>query len=146
MSIRPGTTGGAGAKLNSASASPDSPATSCGLFGTLGKDGHRLFATRLVRLFAYGFLSVVLVLYLVEAGLSEARIGLLLTLLGDTAVSLWLTTTADRFGRKRTLVAGPLFASPALMGVPFFLAGGLKIVYDLVLWRSFRSLKPPEEP
>ncbi len=41
--------------------------------------------------------------------------------------------------------AGPLFASPALMGVPFLLAGGLKIVYDLLLWRSFRALKPPEE-
>ena len=44
------------------------------------------------------------------------------------------------------VIAGPLLASPALMGVPFFLAGGLKIVYDLLLWRSFRALKPPEEP
>lgn len=39
------------------------------------------------------------------------------------------------------VVAGPLLASPALMGVPFFLAGGLKIVYDLLLWRSFRRLR-----
>ncbi len=42
-------------------------------------------------------------------------------------------------------VAAPLIGSPALMGAPFLLAGGLKIVYDLLLWRGFRSLKPPEE-
>jgi hypothetical protein len=43
------------------------------------------------------------------------------------------------------LAAGPLYASAALSGVPFLVAGGLKILYDLVLWRSFRTLKPPEE-
>ncbi|MBI3762408.1 MAG: MFS transporter, partial [Chloroflexi bacterium] len=40
---------------------------------------------------------------------------------------------------------GPMLASAALMSVPFFLAGGLKIVYDLSLYRSFRSHRPPEE-
>jgi MFS family permease len=80
-----------------------------------------LFATRAVRLFAYGFLSVVLVLHLAAAGLDEARIGLLLTLtlLGDTALSLAITTRADRVGRRRMLLlgaalmifAGALFAS-----------------------------------
>jgi len=29
--------------------------------------------------------------------------------------------------------------------VPFLLAGGLKIVYDLLLWRDFRRVKPEEE-
>jgi predicted MFS family arabinose efflux permease len=43
------------------------------------------------------------------------------------------------------LVAGPLYASAALAGVPFLVAGGLKIVYDLLLYRSFRGLRPPEE-
>jgi MFS family permease len=43
------------------------------------------------------------------------------------------------------LLAGPLFAVPALASVPFFVAGGLKIVYDLLLWRDFRKVKPPEE-
>ena len=43
------------------------------------------------------------------------------------------------------LIAAPLFAVPGLASVPFFLAGGLKIVYDLALWRAFRSHKPPEE-
>ena len=78
------------------------------ILSALTADGRRLFGTRIARLFAYGFLSVVLVLYLVQAGLSEERVGLLLTLtlLGDTAVSLWLTTGADRFGRRRTLLVG----------------------------------------
>jgi MFS family permease len=72
------------------------------------RDVHVLFVTRFVRMFAYGFLSVLLVLYLAQAGLSEAKIGLLLslTLIGDIGVSLWLTTTADRFGRRLTLVVG----------------------------------------
>jgi MFS family permease len=71
-------------------------------------DVSRLFATRAIRLFAYGLVSVVLVLHLVAAGLDEARIGLLLTLtlLGDTALSLWITTRADRGGRRRMLVLG----------------------------------------
>jgi len=43
------------------------------------------------------------------------------------------------------VIAGPLYASATLSGVPFFLGGGLKIVYDLALWRSFRRLRPPEE-
>jgi hypothetical protein len=41
------------------------------------------------------------------------------------------------------LIAAPLFALPALASVPFFLAGGLKIVYDLALWRAFRNRQPP---
>jgi predicted MFS family arabinose efflux permease len=72
------------------------------------RDVALLFATRSVRLFAYGFLSVVLVLHLAAAGLSEPEIGLLftLTLLGDTAISLWITTRADRAGRRQMLLLG----------------------------------------
>jgi MFS family permease len=59
-------------------------------------------------MFAYGFLSVVLALYLSELGFSEAAIGLLLslTLIGDAVISLILTMTADRFGRRRMLIIG----------------------------------------
>jgi MFS family permease len=74
----------------------------------LTPDIRLLFSTRIVRLFAYGFLSVVLVLYLAQIGLGEGQIGLLLTLtlMGDTAISLWITTNADRLGRRRMLLAG----------------------------------------
>jgi MFS family permease len=43
------------------------------------------------------------------------------------------------------MFAGLLFARPALINVPFYIAGILKIAYDLQLFRAFRSLKPPEE-
>ncbi len=84
-----------------------------------------LFATRILRLFGYGFLAVVLVLYLDALGLSGGEIGLLLalTLLGDAAVSLWLTTHADRIGRRRVLIAGAglmLAAGLAFVATPIY--------------------------
>jgi MFS family permease len=92
----------------------------------LASDGRLLFATRIARLFAYGFLAVVLVLYLAQIGLSEVSIGLLLTLtlIGDTVISLWLTTRADRFGRRRTLILGALlmiFAALLFAGTQEFI-------------------------
>ena len=80
-----------------------------------------LFSARIIRLFYYGFLSVVLALYLSETGLTEGQIGLLftLTLAGDALISLWLTTSADRFGRKRTLILGALMMAGA--GLAFVL-------------------------
>ena len=82
-------------------------------------DIRLLFTTRILRLFCYGFLSVVLALYLAQAGLKETQIGLLftLTLAGDAGISLWLTTSADRFGRRRTLIIGALLMAGA--GVVF---------------------------
>jgi len=41
--------------------------------------------------------------------------------------------------------AGLLFAKPALINLPFFIAGALKIIYDLLLYRAFVRLQPPEE-
>jgi MFS family permease len=88
-------------------APPPDPGLIASLRG-LDRDGRLLFAMRTVRMFAYGFLAVVLVLYLAAAGLDPLAIGLVLTLtlIGDTIISLWLTTNADRFGRRRTLVLG----------------------------------------
>jgi len=81
----------------------------------LTRDAWLLFATRFVRLLAYGALSVVLVFYLVGLGLSEAQTGLLLTatLIGDTVVSLLLTTRADRIGRRRMLIIGATLMTAA---------------------------------
>ena len=92
----------------------------------LTSDGWLLFATRSIRLFAYGGLSVVLVFYLVSLGLTESDVGLLLTvtLLGDTLISLILTTQADRIGRRRMLIVGA-----ALMA-----AAGLVFGFTARLW------------
>ncbi len=72
------------------------------------RDVVLLFLARSIRLFAYGALSVVLALYLHQVGLTGSQIGLLftLTLAGDAGISLWITTTADRIGRKRMLLLG----------------------------------------
>jgi MFS family permease len=43
------------------------------------------------------------------------------------------------------VIAGMMFARHSLINVPFFVAGGLKIVYDLALYRAFVSVQPPEE-
>jgi len=87
----------------------------------LDRDGRLLFLTRVLRMFAYGFLAVVLVLYLVELGLDALTIGIILTLtlIGDTLISLWLTTSADRIGRRRVLVVGSLLMAAA--GIVFAL-------------------------
>ena len=81
----------------------------------LPPDGRLLFVTRFIRLFSYGALSVVLVFYLSSLGLNEAQTGLLLTLtlLGDTVISLSLTTQADRVGRRRMLIIGAVLMAGA---------------------------------
>src|SRR4051794_40745958 len=92
----------------------------------LNRDAWLLFATRFTRLFAYGALSVVLVFYLVGLGLNESQTGLLLTstLAGDTLVSLFLTTRADRIGRRTMLIVGA-----GLMA-----AAGLVFAFTHSLW------------
>jgi MFS family permease len=39
------------------------------------------------------------------------------------------------------LVAGPLFATAALASLPFLISGTLKIVYDLLVWKTFRKVQ-----
>jgi MFS family permease len=98
------------------------------LINTLPRDGLLLFATRAARMFAYGFLSVVLVLYLKAEGLSEQQIGVLLTmtLLGDMVISLWITTAADRIGRKRMLILGAGLMT--LVGCVFAITGSFIVL------------------
>ena len=93
---------------------------------TLSPDGWVLFAACAVRNFAYGFLSVVLGLYLAAIGLSVEAIGGLFTaaLAGGAVMTLVLTRVADRLGRRRILMAGA-----ALMGA----AGSVFALTDQVL-------------
>ena len=93
---------------------------------SLSGDGRLLFLTRFIRLFSYGSLSVILVFYLTGLGLSESQTGMVLTLtlLGDTAVSLWMTTRADGFGRRRML----------LIGAGLMAGAGLTFAFTHQLW------------
>src|SRR5229473_1940100 len=87
----------------------------------LTRDAFLLFLTRFLRLFAYGSLSVILVFYLIALGLSESQTGTLLTLtlVGDTVVSLYLTTRADRIGRRRMLIIGAILMAAAGLAFAF---------------------------
>jgi MFS family permease len=81
----------------------------------VARDARLLFAARSVRMFGYGSIAVILAIYLTAVGFDAPSIGLLLslTLVGDTLISLWLTTHADRIGRRRTLMVGGLLMAAA---------------------------------
>jgi MFS family permease len=87
------------------------------------RDVGILLAMRSLRMAAYGGLAVVLALYLVEVGLTPGAVGTLLafTLAGDAAISLLLTTHADRIGRRATLIVGAGLMT--LGGMVFALTG-----------------------
>jgi len=42
-------------------------------------------------------------------------------------------------------ISSVLMASAGYAALPFYLAGGLKIAYDLLMYRDFRNVRPPEE-
>ncbi|MBZ5618463.1 MAG: MFS transporter [Acidobacteriia bacterium] len=102
--------------------------TKRGALQDLTRDGWLLFLTRFTRLFSYGALSVILVFYLTGLGLSESQTGMVLTLtlLGDTVVSLSLTTQADRIGRRRMLIVGAILMAGA--GLAFACTGNLLLL------------------
>lgn len=105
----------------------------------LSADGRLLFGTRILRLFGYGFLSVILALYLAQLGFSEVSIGLLLTLtlLGDTVISLWITTRADSIGRRRMLIVGA-----ALMSLAAAIFAATENFYLLLLAATIGVISP----
>src|SRR6478752_8174742 len=105
----------------------------------LTRDGRLLFLTRVLRMFSYGALAVVLVLYLASLGLDPLTIGAILTLslIGDTLISLWLTTNADRLGRRRVLIAGA--ALMAIAGMAFALTS---VVALLILAATIGVISP----
>jgi MFS family permease len=95
---------------------------------SLTPDGRLLFTARIMRLFAFGLVSVVLALYLATIGFDEGQIGLLLslTLVGDAVISLLITTHADRLGRRRMLTLGAGLMT--LAGVVFGLSDGFVLL------------------
>jgi len=72
----------------------------------LTKDGKLLITVRTVRTFSYGFLSVILAIYLNLVGFDEILIGLVLsaTLANSVIFNLFSSFFADRIGRKKVLI------------------------------------------
>lgn len=72
----------------------------------LSRDGKLVLAARMIRTFAYGFLSIVLAIYLKTIGFDNVLIGLVLaaTLVNSVIFTLVASFYADRIGRRNTLV------------------------------------------
>src|SRR5438045_8693589 len=68
-------------------------------------DGRRLLVARVLRTFAYGYLAVVLGVYLDRLGLDPTRIGVVLTaaIAGSAVMTVGWSLFADRYGRRRTI-------------------------------------------
>lgn len=82
---------------------------------SLSRDGWLLFTTCGVRSLAYGFLSVILGLYLDAIGLSTTAIGWIFTaaLAGGAVMTIIITAVADSVGRKILLIVGALMMALA---------------------------------
>jgi len=89
----------------------------------LNPDGRKLLITRVLRTFGYGYLAVVLAIYLEQLGLDNFRIGAVLTaaLAGSALMNVFWSIKADTFGRRRTV---------AVMGLLMFVGGVLFVLTD----------------
>lgn len=84
----------------------------------LNRDGKLILASRAIRGFAYGFISVTLAIYLKIIGLQVIEIGILITvaLIGSASVTFLVSIYADVFGRKRMLIIlGLLMATSGIV-------------------------------
>jgi len=72
----------------------------------LTRDGKLLLAARIMRTFGYGFLSVIIAIYLRLLGFDNIQIGLLLgsALVNSVIFTLFASFYADRIGRRRLLI------------------------------------------
>lgn len=82
-----------------------------GLYSLLSagsRDTYLILASRFLRMFAYGGVALVLAVYLWTTGVQWTEIGsfLSIALLGDAAISYFLTLKADSIGRRRVFLVG----------------------------------------
>src|SRR5215475_13641702 len=90
-------------------------------FKWFSKDGKLFLAARTLRIFAYGFLSIILAIYLKLIGFNDFYIGLILTatLVNSVIFTLIASFYADRIGRRKILIVYAALMS--LSGLIFFL-------------------------
>ncbi len=72
----------------------------------INRDGKILLASRIIRAIGYGFLSVVMAIYLRLLGFEEVRIGIILTatLVSSAAFTILASILERKVGRKMTLL------------------------------------------
>lgn len=72
----------------------------------LSREGKLLLTARIVRTFAYGFLSIILAIYLKLIGFDEILIGIVLsaTLVNSVIFTLVASFYADKIGRRKILI------------------------------------------
>jgi MFS family permease len=81
----------------------------------LTRDGGLLFAGRALRTFGFGYLSIILALYLDRRGLSRLQIGAVLTatMVEDALLTTLIAALTNRVGRRRVLMLAPLLITLA---------------------------------
>lgn len=86
----------------------------------LTRDGKLILAARIIRSFSYGFLSIILAIYLKLIGVNDALIGLVLTatLVNSVVLTLVASFYADGFGRRKVLIIYAVLMS--ISGAIFF--------------------------
>jgi MFS family permease len=87
----------------------------------ISRDGKLILSARIVRTFSYGFLSVILAIYLKLIGFNEILIGIVLTatLVNSVIFNLVSSVYADRIGRRRFLILYAILM--VISAVVFFL-------------------------
>jgi len=72
----------------------------------LTRDGKLIILARIIRTFSYGFLSIILAIYLNQVGFNEILIGFILsaTLANSIIFNLFSSFFADRIGRKKIMI------------------------------------------
>jgi len=90
----------------------------------LSLDGKKLLFTRVLRTFAYGYLAVILGLYLDALGMGPTEIGFILTaaIAGSALMTVFWSLVADRYGRRRTVAT--MAGLMAVGGLLFAVGGG----------------------
>ena len=129
---------------------------------------------KIVRTIPYGFLGVILGVYLAQLGFSALAIGIVLTptVLSSAFYTFIVSFLDDRIGRRRTLIFFGLtdlngwiltVSLHCLVGVRFrrgsslagyaigtiwvgtpLVAAGI-LTYDFLIYATFRRIRPPEE-
>ncbi len=87
----------------------------------LNRDGKLLLAANIARMFSFGFLSIILAIYLTHVGYNELYTGIIITatLVSGSFFTLFASIYGDRIGRRKTLIifAGLMSISGAIFAL-----------------------------